>query len=46
MEGTAEIMDLVNALILADIRVTTNEIFEQLGISVSSAHKIVHYKIA
>ena len=39
---TPEMVDLVNAFILSDKRVTVENISEQLKISVRTAHKIVH----
>ena len=41
MVGIPEMVDSVNALILADRRVTIEDISEQLGISVGIAHKII-----
>ena len=41
MASTLEMVDLVNALILADKRVTIEDISEW-GISVATTHKIVH----
>ena len=42
MVSTPEMVDSVNALILAARSVTIKDISEQLRISVGSAHKIVH----
>ena len=42
----SEIMDLVNAFILADRKSTIQDISEQLGISLDTASKIVHRKFA
>ena len=42
MVGTPEMVDSVKALILTDRRVTIESVFEQLRISVGTAHKMVH----
>ena len=42
----SEMVDLVKALILTDRRVTIKDISEQLGSSVSTAHKIMHDGLA
>ena len=44
--STPEMMDSVNWLILADRWVTIEGIFEQLGISVFTVHRIVHGHLA
>ena len=41
--STPEIVDSTNVLILVDRKVTTEDIFEGLKISMSTAHKIVHF---
>ena len=41
-----EMVDSVNAFILADRRVTIEDISEQLGIFVGTAYKIVHDNVA
>ena len=46
MASTPEMVDSVNALILADSNVTIEDISEQLGISVGTAHKIVHVDLS
>ena len=42
MASTPEMVDSVNALILADRRIIIKDISEQLGISVGTAYKNVH----
>ena len=42
MESTPEMVDSVNEFILAVRSVTIEDISEQLGISVDTAHKIMH----
>ena len=44
--STAEIVDSVYALILADKRVKIEDISEQLGIFMVTTHKIVHDELA
>ena len=46
MSSTPEMVDSVNALILADRRVSIKDISEQLGISLGTANKIVHDELA
>ena len=46
LAGLPEMVDSVNVLTLADRRNTIEDIYRQMGISLGTAHKIVHDDLA